>query len=42
MISVVDFLDWNRQSMFDDVDFRERVTDIDSLINIFGLSYIKN
>ena len=38
LISVVDFLDWNRQSIFDDVDYRVRVTEIDSLMNIIGLS----
>ena len=38
MISVVDFLNWNRQSMIDDVDYRVRVTKIDSHINIIGLS----
>ena len=36
MNSVVNFLDWNRQSMFHDVDCRVRVTEIDRFINIIA------
>ena len=41
MISAIDFHNWNRKSTFHDVshvDYRVRMTEIDSLINIIGFS----